>query len=381
MKMNNMNNMHLLRELLNFTINKNGFNILSLEEFYDQTINETFLGNHKKLPPDKFELHLKNIRNDNVDPKRRKQMPIIHKSIIGVVDENNNLIDMDALRRSITTRPPIMLQKNNKMQHSEGKDAIYFNIGLPALRGLAVDENTNEFIIVNTCPHAGSCLIDCYALKGGYVQYPKSSRFRSRMINFLVNDPDGFKTKLMQEIGIKLKTAKRKNKQLAIRWHDAGDFFSMDYLKIANEIANAFPDVNFYAYTKNSSVMGNTPPNFDPRFSDGATPEDMKKIDFKVHRSGRIVPKELFVDLRDGEKKNPDGRWKFKSNTIPELKERIAKYYDVDVNTILTDQEYMERSKRLGKTENKWNVIIIPGGSDAPASDKRVLNVFNLFHD
>ena len=46
------------------------------------------------------------------------------------------------------------------MKHSNGALEQFFNIGFAALVGIALDENTNELIIVNTCPGAGSCKID-----------------------------------------------------------------------------------------------------------------------------------------------------------------------------------------------------------------------------
>lgn len=38
------------------------------------------------------------------------------------------------------------------MAKSSGPDTVFFDIGLPALKGLAVNEKTDEFIVVDTCP-------------------------------------------------------------------------------------------------------------------------------------------------------------------------------------------------------------------------------------
>jgi hypothetical protein len=371
--------MQLLRELVAHTLAEtklNGFTIMTVKKF----LSEAPIGKYRTLGDDKMQLHLKNVKDKTTDRSRARQMPIMHASNLKVVGEDGEQIDTEALKKDITTRPKTMLQKNKKMQHSEGDEADYYNIGLPALRGLAVNEETGEFIVVNTCPSAGTCMMDCYALKGGYVQYPGSSMFRSRMINYLVNDPEGFKAQLIAEIGAKVKTSKRTGKQVAVRWHDAGDFFSPEYLQIANDIANEFPEVQFYAYTKNSEVMGNTPENFDTRFSDGASKSDLAAVDFEKHRSGRIVPKELSDDLKTGGH-DADGRWEFKPGGIEELKRRVAKKYGVNAKSILTDKEYVDSQASLGDKENSWNVIVIPGGSDAPANDRRVLNVFNLYHE
>ena len=58
------------------------------------------------------------------------------------------------------------------------------------------------------------------------------------------------------------KTAKeKKGVSVSIRWHDAGDFFSDPYLKLAYDVAKTFPDVQFYAYTKMASVAASEKPN------------------------------------------------------------------------------------------------------------------------
>ena len=67
--------------------------------------------------------------------------------------------------------------------------------------------------------------------------------------------------------------------KLVIRWHDAGDFFSDDYLDLAYSVAKDFPDVDFYAYTKMASVSkGSKPSNFKMNFSAGADPSQEKQI-------------------------------------------------------------------------------------------------------
>jgi hypothetical protein len=59
-----------------------------------------------------------------------------------------------------------------------------------------------------------------------------------------------------------------------IRIHDAGDFFSDEYLLAWLDIANLTPDVTFYCYTKEVSrfkrlVEPNCPPNFRYLYSMG----------------------------------------------------------------------------------------------------------------
>jgi hypothetical protein len=363
------------------THKKNGFKYVSVEEFMRQELTEAPIGSYKTMSDDDLQPYLKRAKDKTRLPKDKLNMPYVHNAKLKFKDESGTEIDTDDLRKNIMVRPSPILRKNEKMKHSDGTEEQYYNIGLPALRGLAVDESTGEFIIVNTCPGAGKCMLTCYAMKGNYIMVPDSAQFRSRMLNFIVNDPDGFKAQLMREVGNKHKTSQRTGEIVAIRWHDAGDFFSPDYLQIAIDVANAFPTVNFYAYTKVAGVMANNlPPNLDPRFSDGAKNSDTVQIDFKKERSGRIVPTDLFADLRVSKRgkdsKDDTGRWAF--TDLNELKSRIADYYDVDINTIVMDVDYTTMNKN--QQENQWNVIVVPGGSDAPANDKNNLNVFNLEH-
>lgn len=361
---------------------KNGFTVMSIDEFVEESLTEApKFGKFRGISDDKMKDFLRKVKDQELNDRERMQMPIVHNKNVHFVDESGNEIDINRLRKEITTRPRELLSQNKKMKKTskEGNKNV-FNIGLPALRGLAVDESTGEFLIVNTCPGAGSCMIDCYARKGGYVMYKDSSMSRSQRLNFLINDPVGFKDRLMTEIAAKKKTADKQGKILDIRWHDAGDFFSPEYMDMANDIANAFPDVEFYAYTKTADVMDNTAPNFNPRFSEGARKRDELKIDFKSQRSGRIFPLKLFNDLFSNEK-DSTGRTKFKdSNAKEELKTRVAKEYNLDRDTILTDAEYAQRKSSLGDKDNSWNVVIVPGGSDSAANDNRVLNVINLWH-
>lgn len=354
---------------------KNGITVMSVEDFLAQELNEAVHGKTRAMSDDDLQPYLQRAKAKEVKSSERLNMPLVHNKNLQLKDESGTEIDTDALRKKMTTRPANILQKNEKMKHSDGTSEQYFNIGLPALRGLAVDESTGEFLVVNTCPGAGSCMFDCYAMKGGFVQYPGSSLFRSKILTWVLNDPEGFKAKLMREVGAKKKTADKNGEKVAVRWHDAGDFFSPEYLQIAKDVAAAFPDVNFYAYTKSSSAMGDTPSNLDIRFSDGATKRDTAKINFKTQRSGRIVPTSLFSDLLAGGK-DETGRWAL--TDTDELKRRVGKKYGVDPKTILMDVEYSDSQKN--QHENKWNVIVVPGGSDAPANDKNVLNVFNLQH-
>ena len=313
-----------------------------------------------------------------------------------IVDENDAPYDLADLKRQITKRPKKILNQNEKMRHS-GKAVVYYSVGLPALTGLAVNEQTNEFAVVKICKNAGICKTYCYAMKSRYIMFPASSMNQSRILNFLLNDPEGFKSTLISEISAaQKKWAKFSDKSLskgdvtiAIRWHDAGDFFSEDYTDLAWSVAREFPELDFYAYTKESIVATdpNKPENFKINFSEGATPSQTKQINLTKIKNSRVVPKEMFSDLvakKDGKPlKDADGATQFASlEAAEECKERIAKKYNVDIDTILTYSEYSEKkdNKEMGEDLNYWNVIVLPGNGDTSANDAKVLTTFLLFH-
>lgn len=350
------------------------------------SLSEAKLGDvpSRKFDDEELEKYLDRIASQSKEKTDKYKLPYIHKSNIPIVDEKGRKYDLDALRREITTRPSKILKQNEKMQHSDGTSSIFYNVGLPALTGLAVDEETGDFIIINTCPGAGACKTYCYALKGGYVQWKAVSLAQTRLLNWLYNDPDGFMSQLSAEIGAADKKYGKKNTKVVIRWHDAGDFFSPEYLDRAYALARQHPDVDFYAYTKIASVaQADRPPNFKMNFSMGAQGKEEKKIDFQLVKNSRVVPRELFNDLiaKDGAKlvKDDKGRMQFKSKQdLETFKQRLAAKYSVKPESLLTYDQMM--AMPVGKEPNKYNVIVMPGDGDDGANRSDILNSFLLLH-
>ena len=334
------------------------------------------------------------------------KLPYVHRSnvknYIPIVDPEGKKFDLDKLAKDITMRPNKLLKQNEKMQHSDGTTSIFYNIGLPALTGLGYDEEKKEFIIINTCPGAGECKTFCYALKGGYVQWAPVSLSQTRILNFLYNDPSGFFDQLNAEIDEEKRKgdAKQEKHKVTVRWHDAGDFFSDEYLDLAYKLAATHPTVDFYAYTKMSDVSGSTqnrPPNFMINFSMGARKAEEKRVDFGLTKHSSVVPKDLFTDLlkKDGNKlvKGPDGEWQWNSpEDYQTFKERMAAKYSIDPKSIITYDEMMktpyggggvgggvadgDRSFKRGI----YNVIVKPGDGDDSANRADVLGTYLLMH-
>ena len=334
------------------------------------------------------------------------KMPYVHRSnaknLIPIVDTQGNKFDLDKLAADITVRPKQLLKQNEKMQHSDGTVSIFYNIGLPALTGLGYDEGKKEFIVINTCPGAGECKTYCYALKGGYVQWAPVSLSQTRILNYLYNDPSGFFDQLNAEIDEQKRKgdAKQEKHKVTVRWHDAGDFFSDEYLDLAYKLASTHPTVDFYAYTKIADVAGGTrnrPPNFMINFSMGARKAEEKRVDFGLTKHSSVVPKDLFSDLlmKDGNKlvKGPDGEWQWNSEEdYQTFKERMAAKYSIDPKSIITYDEMMktpyggggvgggvadgDRSFKRGI----YNVIVKPGDGDDSANRADVLGTYLLMH-
>ena len=369
-----------------------------LQDYLSRTVDK------KKLKTDKYKMpyiHRSNIVNkykkdDDKEPKddnilaTDKQVPI--------VDPNGQQYDLEKLAADITERPKRILSQNEKMTHGDGTETVFFNIGIPALTGLGYDETKKEFVIINTCPGAGECKTFCYALKGGYVQWSPVSLGQTRKLNFLYNDPSGFFDKLNTEIDLENNKSLVKddpNVSLAVRWHDAGDFFSDEYLDLSYKLADMHPNVRFYAYTKRADVSGATtdrPPNFLIRFSMGANKSEEKKIDFATTLHAITVPKELFNDLlmKSGSKliKDAEGGWQWDSpEALDQFKERMMiKYPAIKPNTLITYDEMMKQPLGTGSAFGsrnitpKWNVMVKPGDGDDAANRSDVLGVYNLEH-
>jgi len=311
--------------------------------------------------------------------------PYIHPSTsVKIVDKSGKQFDLDKLKSIITQRPSKILKQNEKIQHSGGKETIFYNVGLPALKGLAVNEKTDKIVVIDTCPGAGQCQVYCYAKKGGYVQYENAPIATTRLLNFLVNDPAGFKSMLESEIGKALESAEKKGANVVIRWHDSGDMFSQDYLNIAYDIARKFPTAQFYAYTKLAGVaQGEKPDNFIMNFSAGAKKPEERQVDLGKTKHSTVVPKQTFDDLvmkdQNGKAiRDEKGQIQFSPENLDRLKQKLSVKYGVPKDSILSYTEM--KNTPVSDEVGKYNVIVKPGDGDESASRKDVKGTYLLIH-
>lgn len=325
--------------------------------------------------------------------KRDKFSPIIHGSNIKAITQSDNpddKWDLDDLAQQIMKRPSKILGTNAKMEKSRTEGEIVYDLTLPALSGIVVDESNGDFVEITTCPGAGECQLYCYARKGGYVMFPASSMSAAQALNFLVNDPSGYMAMVDREVKtLKGKTDKH-GIRLVVRWHDAGDFFSKEYLDLAFEVAKNNPDVKFYAYTKMGEVaVGNKPANFIINFSTGAKSREVKKV--QMHKqAGNIVkdaitvPKDMFrnlfvTDAKGKYVKDEKGRTQVRGEAEwNAFKQELGAKYNIDPSTIITYDQMLQIPEG---PKPKWHVVIFPAGhGDRAANRLDVINSFLMFH-
>lgn len=167
---------------------------------------------------------------------------------------------------------------NSKLQKRESHFNVkILNFSIPA----GNDKKTGKI----TCPFAASCLSLCYAKKGNYrfnsVEKGMSYRYElSKQENFV---------ELIDKAIKKVKT----DKQIYIRIHDSGDFYSPTYFAKWLQIARLNPSVRFYAYTKSHSfIRGNfeLPENIDLIFSLGSKNDEL--INQETERHAKIFATE-----------------------------------------------------------------------------------------
>ena len=372
-----------------------GLSSLAAKEFIQK---HRDLDEATKLPAQTRELkgqelddYLDRIRNREKGKTDKYKLPYIHRSsVVKYYNEEGKRYDTDQIKKALGIRPAKLLKQNEKMKHSNGELEQFYNIGFAALVGIALDEGTNELIVVNTCPGAGSCKIDCFAMKGGKVQFEGPWLSDGRILTFLLNDPDGFFNQLSSDITKEEKKAQKGGYNLTIRWHDAGDFFSPEYQDLAFKLAASHPDVKFYAYTKIAdAALGQKPANFIVNWSEGASTSQEKQVkaqdpQLDVTKNSRIVPSKLFYDLlKKDEKgnldKTADGAWQPRdSAALEELKNRLAATYNLKRDSIIDYNEMMATPQK--NNIKKWNVIIAPGEGDISANRQDVLSTLLLKH-
>jgi hypothetical protein len=171
-------------------------------------------------------------------------------------------------------------------QNSELKPDGIFNWTLPAF---AIQLTTGKNF--NVCPQAGACSSFCYARNGTYLFKNVRSRHIANL-EYVLNQPNLWLQQMLEEV------QKPKMKGKHVRIHDAGDFFSEEYLNLWLRIARETPDVTFYCYTKEVKmfkeiVEPDCPANFRYLYSLGGKQDHL--INKETDRHAEVFPDDAAI--------------------------------------------------------------------------------------
>lgn len=170
-----------------------------------------------------------------------------------------------------------LLTQNGKMIKSSHKGLTVVNWTIPAFQSTTG---------LKTCPNAGVCVAGCYARSGTYRFGNVISVHEAKLA---LTQTEAFVPDMIAEINSWLK--KKSVKNLKVRIHDAGDFYSLEYFQKWIGIMRHFETekrVSFYAYTKMVEMIKTyqnekcLPVSFRVIFSYGGKQDDLiqNEIDF-----------------------------------------------------------------------------------------------------
>jgi hypothetical protein len=336
--------------------------------------------------------------------KRDVKIPIVTRNMFNTFTDENGSFDADKFRALITERPKTIFDQNAKMVKTDyGVNQLTVNTGIPALKGIVVDEDNGKFVYVNTCPGAGSCILACYARHGFYTFQDQKVKNLINRLNFMMNDPDGYIKQILEELTPIANNIKEMENGfdeyvLKLRWNDAGDFFSKKYLEIAKTVTKELSkicDVQSYAYSKITEIVIDGKDNdITMNFSTDASTKEIKKAKSAPEKVGKfaiIIPKKVFANFfkRVGPHISVDamrGLPLFKDKNEKELlRQAVVDYINKENPELKTSVDKVlftpELSKITESDKNMYDVIVLPkGDTDISAQRKDVRCTFLLQH-
>lgn len=163
----------------------------------------------------------------------------------------------------------------------------------------------------HTCPNAGVCAQYCYARNGTYLFKNVLAAHTANLMRVL-DDPKQWQIDMAEELEKRRYRPTGTSRTLpipltdvdvalhrwvldggaAVRIHDSGDFFADWYLELWCDLADWFPDILFYAYTKEVAMVKDraepSPWNLRILFSTGGLQDHM--IDPDIDRHADVFP-------------------------------------------------------------------------------------------
>lgn len=329
-------------------------------------------------------------------PERKKSNPIMISSQFKF-DVNGEKMDIEHFKNKLIKIPSTIFGINEKMKHSETEEVLVINTGFAALRAFYWDENTGGFKIINTCPFAGKCAENCFALHGNFIRCPNKVWLNAQRVQLLLSDPERYEKIALKNAVAYAAQADFEDKRLDIRWNDSGDFFTKVYLDMAIRITQKLNDRGFnvrsYMYTKSSEIASMEIPNFIISFSQGAAQKEERIVEQnpEKYKIAVVVPEELWKHLFHKKGpifvRNEDGKPVFvdENKGREELRKIVYNSYkDTSVGKGVT-KDSLKFTDELPKTPSpekyKYNVIVLPyGDSDVGAQRTDVKNSYLLEH-
>lgn len=175
----------------------------------------------------------------------------------------------------------LSLDTNSKLAKTNAKQDDYMFVGLSMM--------PNDRL----CPgaKAAGCMDVCLK-SAGMGKFSNVARARQAKSNFFMEDFLGFMAQLIDEMELRVRTATKKGKTLAVRLNVLSDVpweeipVTRDSVHYAN-IMEAFPMVQFYDYTKIAKRFNKAlPSNYDLTFSYSASPKYKNQVTSALLHSG-----------------------------------------------------------------------------------------------
>lgn len=361
-------------------------------------------------------------RHAELEPKRQLLPQYTASDIHGIVDPSKGKVTRETVMDfvdSITQMPNTIFDEGEKSKHSNELDPNVFtiNTGIPALRAVVFDKAAQKFYSINTCKGAGSCIVDCFALKGFYVLSDGKNRKLHQRINLLVNEPEEYYRKALEELKAVAFREIPNGKILKIRWNDAGDWFSKTYYNIAMKITKDLKNIKLHLDMGEPSLFKTTrkkqkPIDFSDKilsygytkqgeyielgkkhgmlmnFSLGAKQEELGKVDISKTKMSVIVPRDVFEGVFN--KKTKDEPISYKVGMSKEaLRQKVRLWaiskghIDADEPLLFTDElvRMPESKNPFWRGGKKYNVLVMPSGdSDIGAYRHDVHYTFLMQH-
>ena len=335
------------------------------------------------------------IRQKQTDIEAGKKQDVehggrLHRAMIDAIykgdsnDEGEREYDLEELKNILRIEPneDQLIGQNGKMLKTN-----FHNITLPAYRGIYYDERQQKFFIINVCDKAKDCTIFCFAQLNYFVKNSATVQLNAQKLNYLLNHGLTWQSRVINKINLLNDGVNR----TIVRWHDSGDFFSEQYMKLAFDIADETKFAEHYAYTKSVGIAKSfttKPPNIEFKFSYGGLDDHL--IDPEVDGYAVVIPPKYFQKYQPMEQKiEPKTKrkymgkgWNFTPESIELIKDAIFADYGTKLHLVRNNMITVNDLKKIPYNPNdrKWIVISKSGDSDISAYRRDVQGVLLLQH-